>query len=422
MIKLGNNNIGKIYLGTNAIGKAYLGSNLVYQSGVAPGPQPTTIVPYIRGGADGSYIDTGITVDSATKVIVWARNWNPLGGTLFGGRTALDNAMLSIGTYDGVSSGKIRVDYASSHTTYSEEQFPNLGGYHKYELYQGVCKVDDVSVATVTGSAFSSSATIHLFGNNNGGTHMAAGLPIDICACKIYKNDVLVRDLAAVNSPSVGLYDAVSDTVFTNAGTGSFIYGSFNPDAYTPLEYIECNKQQYFDSGVYGSENINIVSKFRMTSSEKKYSRLFGCRNSGETLLCELMVGNTTYDNRYFYMRYYNASNTIYNSASQTGNDLVFTAKGKSFGLYKSGTTLGTANGATNSFTTPQTIYVGTSNINGDTAMEHAFYGRIYFLSIDAQHSYVPAKKGTKIGMYDTYNDVFHESESGIPFVAGPTI
>jgi len=40
MIKLGNDNIGKIYLGSNSIGKAYLGSNLVFQKGAsAPPPE-----------------------------------------------------------------------------------------------------------------------------------------------------------------------------------------------------------------------------------------------------------------------------------------------------------------------------------------------------------------------------------------------
>ena len=40
-------------------------------------PAPPVMIPYVRGGGDGSYIDTGITPDPTTKVIVWARNWNP---------------------------------------------------------------------------------------------------------------------------------------------------------------------------------------------------------------------------------------------------------------------------------------------------------------------------------------------------------
>lgn len=61
MIKLGNNNIGKIYLGSNAIGKAYLGSNLVYQSGSpTPTPQPEF---HSRLRFDGTaYIQTDIVL------------------------------------------------------------------------------------------------------------------------------------------------------------------------------------------------------------------------------------------------------------------------------------------------------------------------------------------------------------------------
>lgn len=58
MIKLGNNNIGKVYLGSNSIGKAYYGSNLVYQKGDIP----LRPVFYDRLVFDGTaYIDTGIT-------------------------------------------------------------------------------------------------------------------------------------------------------------------------------------------------------------------------------------------------------------------------------------------------------------------------------------------------------------------------
>ena len=37
-------------------------------------PAPTGKVAYIRGGDDGSYIDTGIIPDNNTRIVVWARN------------------------------------------------------------------------------------------------------------------------------------------------------------------------------------------------------------------------------------------------------------------------------------------------------------------------------------------------------------
>jgi len=56
MLKIGNNDIGKVYLGSNKIGKAYLGSDLVYESGSTPAP-----VFHTRLIFDGTaYIDTDI--------------------------------------------------------------------------------------------------------------------------------------------------------------------------------------------------------------------------------------------------------------------------------------------------------------------------------------------------------------------------
>jgi len=391
--------------------------------GGSPTPPPPTNVEYIRGGGGGSYIDTGIIPDNTTKVIVWARNFNPGAGTLFGSQTAPTSDKFCLLATDAANTGRICIEYGDATDVLVDDQFTNLSHYHKYEYYQGVLKIDDVTVAyTVTQPTFSGDYNLYIFGNNNAGTLQSLNFPADICACQIYKNGTLVRDFTPVSSPSVGLYDAVSETVFTNAGNGFLSYGTFDSSAYTPLEYIDCDKQQYFDSGVYGTENIYVVSKFRMTSTEKKFSRLFGCRNSSDSIMCELMIGNESVANRYFYMRYAGAANTVYSATSQTGNDLVFTATGNAFGLYKNNSTLGTKTGASSSFTTPYTMYVGTSNIVGDEQLQYAFYGRIYYISLDAQHTYVPAKKNNVAGLYDTYNDVFHPSESATPFIAGPAL
>lgn len=419
-MKYGNTTIGGMSFGSIRIGGANFGSVPVFREGSGPTPPTPTFIPYIRGGV-GSYIDTGITADDSTRVIVWARNFNPSSVVLFGSRVGGTNQAFGVFAPALQYSGSIRFDYGSTQN-YVNDAFTKMSGYHKYELNGADFYVDDTLVGTATAATFDNSLNIFLFAINTNGTADNSALPIDICACKIYKGGNLVRDYTPVNSPSVGLHDAVSNTVFTNSGSGSFSYGAFDPDAYTPLEYIECDKRQYFDSGVYGSENIKVVTKFRMTSTDKKYSRLFGCRNSGDTIMCELMIGNESYDNRYYYMRYAGASNTVYNTASQTGNDLVFTATGNAFGLYKNNSSLGTKTGASGTFTTPQTMYVGTSNIAGDGQMQYAFYGRIYYHSLDAQHAYVPAKVNNVAGLYDTYNDVFHPSESGVPFVAGPTI
>ena len=421
MSYIGNAKVGKMFLGNTEIVKAYLGSNLVYDSDA--GPQPITNVAYIRGGADGSYIDTGITADNTVKVIVWARNWRPYSEGLFGSRTAADSNEFSIvATSSGVRADSARIRFGTSNTEFVENAITEVySHYHKYEYSEGVLKVDDVTKASLTTQAFNNGLNIHLFGINTDGTHTSMNYSADICACKIYKNDVLVRDYTAVNSPSVGLYDAVSDTVFTNAGSGSFTYGSFNQNAYTQLEYIGCTAGQYFDTGLYGNQNTKVVTKFRPTGTTKTYYRVFGCRADSETLMLELMIGNTSYANRYYYARYNNSNTTVYNSASQTNNDLVYVHDANVFTLYKNNAQLGTATLTAATFTTQYTMYVGSSNYSGSGA-GYPFYGYIYYIGFGADKNFVPAKVNNVAGMYDTYNDVFYPSTSGTAFVAGPEL
>ena len=426
MSYLGTNKIGKMYLGSTAIGKAYLGNDLVFQQG---GAQPV-MSPYIRGGADGSYIDTGITADNTVKMIVWARNWNPTAGFLFGSRVAFAQNSFCIGAPSGAPTGSIRIDYGQSADTYSFDQFKNLSGYHKYELYQGVLKVDDVVQASATDSTFSNNVNIHLLGVNTDGTHANPGLPIDICACQIYKNDVLVRDFTAVNTPSVGLYDAVSQTLFTNAGSGSLTYGEFDKNAYTPLEYIECSNSQYFDTGVKGSYSLPIVSKIRSTNTTVSWMGYMGVFSSSPASCCAFTFGNQVDRNVQLSFRLGASTSDVRifiggsALANLTNIDAVIVKNNNVGTTYvdnvQKGT--GTKSNVATTFETNLTMYVGATRSGESSVIDNRFIGRIYYVGLGAQRSFVPAKKGTKVGMYDTYNDVFYSSETDTPFIAGSTI
>lgn len=417
MIKLGTNSIGKIYLGSNSIGKAYLGSNLVFQRG----SQPVQLIPYIRGGADGSYIDTGITPDETTKVIVWARNWNPTGDALFGvgsGATGATNTFL-ITQPASTQSGRIHLMYGTVGSPWASiDGFNYSSGYHKYELYAGVVKIDDVS--RITGSTTATISTeypIHLFGRcSASGGHTSMNLPVDICACKIYKNNVLVRDYTAVNTPSVGLYDAVSDTVFTNAGTGSFTYGSFNPNAYTPLEYVESSGASYFDAGIKGSNSLDYVAKF-MPNDSTAWPNLFLAQTSSSSKRYGLAFGNSTTPCSRIYFVYNTSNETYNNTTSLNGTTLVAVKDGATLGIYRNNSSLSTLTHTAATFTTDYNIYVFSGNDGGNSS--YPFSGRIYYLSFGSIRNFVPAKKNNVAGMYDTYNDVFYPSVTSTPFIAG---
>lgn len=421
MIKLGSNNIGQIYLGSNSIGKAYLGSNLVFQKGLSPTP---TLIPYIRGGADGSYIDTGITADNSVKIIIWARNWNPSGGFVFGSRQSSTIDTFGIGTFVAQNAGRIRIDYGQTQTN-ADDQFANLSHYHKYELYQGVCKVDDVTIASATASTFSNAYNIHLFGMNTSDTHTNMSLPLDICACKIYKNDVLVRDYTATNSPSVGLYDAVSDTVFTNAGTGSFTYGTFNPNAYTPLEYITTSGSSYFITPAIGSYSLPIIVKFRPTSTTAAWFDVVGGRDA--TNRCQIFTGNTTISNGRLYAILGTGEASALYSTNVSGSvrniNIVVVKNNNTITAYKDNATLGSALtfSVSSSYSTGVPLGIGATWISNSSTWGNFFVGRIYYVGLGS-YNLVPAKVNGVAGMYDTYNDTFYPSITSTPFTAGSTI
>lgn len=427
MSYIGANGIGKIFLGNTQIAKAYLGGTLVYQYGSGPTPPPVVGKAYIRGGADGSYIDTGITADNTVKVIVWARNFNPACGALFGSQTDVNSSALMIGAYTEYNTGRIRLDYANS-SIQIDNQFTNLSGYHKYELYQGVLKVDDVSVGSITDTTFSNAYNIYLFGVNRTGSNIGCSLPIDICACKIYKNDVLVRDFTAVNSPSVGLHDAVSNTLFTNVGSGSFTYGSFNQNAYTPLEYIECTNAQYFDSGINGKGDMQVSVKFRVVGTSVSYPSIFGCyRDSVNGSYFLLQISNASYPNRYanFHINTSTANQMYNNSSSRlTGRDIVFYKDATSCQLAENHTRIGSKKtfSVSASLTTPDTMVIGSAKNTGTISAGGAFNGYLYYVGLGKDGNFVPASVNNVAGMYDTYNDVFYPSASGTAFIAGTTL
>lgn len=407
--------------------------SMIAAGGGSPTP-PAVMIPYIRGGADGSYIDTGITPDNTTKVIVWARNFNPpiASHMLFGYIDSGANTnSFGIGAWGGASCGRIGVYFANYTNPYTifENAWTCLGGYHKYELDGKVLKIDDeVKVTSTSTDTITTVHSMHLFGRSTGGTHTAMTLPADICACKIYKNGTLVRDYTAVNSPSVGLYDAVSDMVFTNAGSGSFTYGEFNKDAYIPLEYIESNGSQYFDSGVKGAAAVPIVSKFRIVGTNKVAPSLFGTFTSGTAssyFLLQFGTDSSKNSRANFYINSTTALQMYNNTSSRlTDRDVTVVKTGTSITLYENNAAIGSQKtfSVGSSWETPVTFAVATSKSGGGFASGISFEGRIYYFGIGANKNYVPCKNGDKVGMYDTYNDVFVESATSTPFTAGPQL
>ena len=100
------------------------------------------------------------------------------------------------------------------------------GGVMK--LNKNVAMVNGKTVKTFSVSSFNSPSTFLMFASyTNNGTYidnrMFAG---KFYYCKIFNNDILVRDYIPVRIGQVGyMYDKVSKQLFGNQGTGNFILG-----------------------------------------------------------------------------------------------------------------------------------------------------------------------------------------------------
>lgn len=409
MWKVGSTNIGKSFYGSTEIAKAYLGSTLVWQK--QHGPEvPYQQVAYLRNTTLGDYVDTGITADSNTRVVVWARNFNIGCGILFGSRVGeTSNTMILTLPRMTSNGGRIRFDFGTGNNNV-DWGTKNIGWYHKYEIDGNVFKVDDATIYTAPESTWSNSVSIHLFGGNGNGSHIDPLLPMDIAACQIYKSGTLVRDMVAVRDGQVGkMYDKVSKTLFGNEGSGSFGVG---PDGtmedlltgYTQKTYVYCAGNSYIDSGIKGSNTLSYTGIFMPTGSESG-AWLLGCQTTSSSKRYGLGFGQQ-YAN--FYHRYNTQSITL--AVADAVNSICGVYKEnnvcyayKNYSQVKSGT----ATSAT--FTTDYNVHVG-AGISGGT-VSTKYTGRIYYVSLGNQRNFIPVVNSSNVvGLYDTYNDSFYPS------------
>lgn len=152
--------------------------------------------------------------------------------------------------------------------------------------------------------------------------------------CKLWENDELLFNWIPVKNSSwvLGMYDTVSKTFFTNAGTGSFtawptLYPSIEnpvkiltnnwvlklintlPDGYSQLEYIESSWTQAINTWIYDVDRIETELKSKYN---RQYTAMFASYTD-ENSLCTRMIWN-------------NSSVSLYyiNSVAKTGRGCNF--------------------------------------------------------------------------------------------------
>lgn len=227
MIKLGSNNIGKVFLGSNAIGKAYLGSNLVFQAGGTPTYTP---LQYIENPLNSdAYINTKILTSTILGYDIDFMSYDDLNSTTYGcilgGRTTsnTDDFQLSTWTGGSMTAGLLRLGTAQQNYT---AHLPAKNTRVNVKL-TGTSYMVDSAEYTVSRPAYLTGYELYLLALNqqNSASQNGHGR---IYSLKIYSGNTLVRDYVPVLRDSdnqAGLYDSVTNKFYGSASSTPFVAG-----------------------------------------------------------------------------------------------------------------------------------------------------------------------------------------------------
>lgn len=170
------------------------------------------------------YINTGYIPTNATGIRIRFKTTRvTTNNPLFGSRTAYGIQGFSVWAYGG--NCNFRLDIGNTDNC--------LGGIRAdsmstIQIYDNKVYLQDIIVRGFAPGAYSN-YPIFIFNVNNAGTPVStsSGYTSKIYEFKIYENANIVRDFvpAECRNAGIGMYDTITNTFFTNAGTGEFIAG-----------------------------------------------------------------------------------------------------------------------------------------------------------------------------------------------------
>lgn len=187
-------------------------------------PAGYTQIEYLQSSGT-QYIDTGFKPNNNSKIVTTLQFVSSSSGNkfCFGARTSNNVGRFSLG-YTFGSGGGWFFGHGAAVTTVNTTSSPT--DKTSVVIDKNVCTIAGQS-ATATPSTFSTTQNLVLFADNEGGKVGQNGA-IKLYDCSIYDNGTLVRNFvpARNSSGTLGLYDTVNGTFYTNAGTGTFVAGA----------------------------------------------------------------------------------------------------------------------------------------------------------------------------------------------------
>ena len=196
-------------------------------------PEGYTHLEYIQSNG-AQYIDTGVKGDLNTKAaikFVMTGSGSNVWYGIFGARQSSSSNAFNLWAPLKLATGQLGVNYSSKGPIYSDVTYA-IGIPYVVELSKNGLYINNKSTTISNPASFTTPSNIYLFDISGGGTQ-TSGTSVNrkmigkIYYFRLYSNNTLVREfIPAKNSSNVvGMYDTVSKTFFTNAGSGSFTAG-----------------------------------------------------------------------------------------------------------------------------------------------------------------------------------------------------
>ena len=179
-------------------------------------PEGYLQLSYIQGSGT-QYIDTGFKPNNNTRVVMDVESVADGTFAFFGIR---DSETTNAYILWQLSSTSIRSDYGANQVQQTVDSTKNRIVIDKHEAS---CMYGSISIENES-SAFSCSNNLLLFTTSTGGTVDERKASAKLYSCKIYDDDLLIRNFVPAKNESdqVGLYDLVEEKFYANAGTGAF--------------------------------------------------------------------------------------------------------------------------------------------------------------------------------------------------------
>ena len=237
-----------------------------------------TELKYLRSTGT-QYINTDFKPNNDTRIIVRAKPISMSTAFFFGAReTIYKNAFCGVLESVTKTTSYFRIDYFSNNNESRLKQVTEINNdIHYFEIDKGKIYFDNIQYQNQYESQkFKCNYNLVLFGVNT--SNKITKSAVYVYDCKIYDNDVLIRDMIPVLDKNgiACMYDKVNKKFYYNQGTGEFLYQE--KENYTELEYLETTGAQWIDAGLDGvSKTVQIQSKFSI-SKPKSFQCLFCCR------------------------------------------------------------------------------------------------------------------------------------------------